>query len=157
VPRSQAAGDVFKDPDPVLHEPEERRVPGELVAVRDTTAPNDRAQRQHDQTHVVAAADPQPYTQGSRRAAHVPRPVSGHRRVHGNAHQARRGAGQCAGETVAQPPCVLAMTTDVGRDSGSRLGVDERRPTCSVLAKNQPENGRGKKPMGFFLCTNNYY
>jgi len=44
--------------------------------------------------------------------------------VHGNAHQARRGPGQRAGETVAQPPGVLAMTANVSRGCGSRLGVD---------------------------------
>lgn len=44
--------------------------------------------------------------------------------MHGNAHQARRGPGQRAGETLAQPPGVLAMTANVGRGCGSRLGVD---------------------------------
>lgn len=58
VSRSQAAGDVLEDPDPVLHEPEECRVPGEPVAVRHATTPDDSAQWQHDQAHVVAAADP---------------------------------------------------------------------------------------------------
>lgn len=141
MPRSQAAGDVLEDPDPVLHEPEERRVPGEPVAVRHATAPDDRAQRQHDQAHVVAAADPQPHTQGGRRAAHVPRPARGHGRVHGNAHQARRGPGQRAGETFAQPPGVLAMTANVGRGRGSRLGMSMRRSS----GRRTTENGRGGK------------
>lgn len=96
MPRSQAAGDVLENPDPVLHEPEERRVPGEPVAVRHATAPDDRAQRQHDQAHVVAAANSEPHTQGGRRSTHVPRPPCGHGCVHGNAHQARRGPGQRA-------------------------------------------------------------
>jgi len=96
VPRSQAAGDVLEDFDPVLHEPEERRVPGEPVAVCHATAPDDCAQRQHDQAHVVTASDSQPHTQGGRRSAHVPWPPCGHGCVHGDAHQARRGPGQRA-------------------------------------------------------------
>lgn len=115
MPRGQAAGDVVENPHPVLHEPEERRVPGEPVAVRDPTAPHDRAQRQHDQAHVVAAADAQPHSQGDGRAAHVPWPVGGHGRVHRDADQARGGSGQRAGQAVAQPPGVLAVTIGQGR------------------------------------------
>lgn len=114
MPRSQAAGDVLENPDPVLHEPEESRVPGEPVTVRDAIAQDDRAQRQHDQAHVVAAADPESHTQGDRRAAHVPRAADRHGRVYRDAHQARRRAGQRAGETPAQSPGVLAMTVEHG-------------------------------------------
>lgn len=110
MPGGQATGDVVEDPDPVLYEPEQSGVPDEPVAVRHATAPNDRAQRQHDAAHVVAAADAQPRAQGHGRAAHVPRPSRGHGRMHGNADQARRGPGQRAGQAVTQPPGVLAVT-----------------------------------------------
>lgn len=64
MPRSQAASDVLENPDPVLHEPEKPGIPSKPVAVCHATAQDDRAQRQHDQAHVVSAADPKPNTQG---------------------------------------------------------------------------------------------
>lgn len=126
VSGSQAAGDVLEDPDPVLYEPEEPGVPGEPLAMRDATAPHDRAQRKHDQAHVVAPADAEPHTQGHRRPAHIPRAARRHGRVHGNADQARRRVGERAGQTVAQSQGVLAMTTVNGRESSSR--PDNCRP-----------------------------
>lgn len=101
VPGSQAAGDVIQDPDSVLHEPEGRGVPSELVAVRDATAPHDRAQRQYDQAHVVTAADAQPHTQGDGRVAYVSRAADRRGRVHGDTDQARGRTGQRAGQTIA--------------------------------------------------------
>lgn len=133
MPRSQAAGDVFENPDPVLHEPEKPRVPGEPVAVRDATAQDDRAQRKHDQTHVVAAPDPESHTQGHRRAAHVPRAADRHGRVYRDAHQARRRIGQRAGETLAQPPGILAVTVENGSGTLLRMRARESRPTIVLL------------------------
>lgn len=129
MPGSQAAGDVFEDPDPVLHEPEEPGIPGEPLAVRHATAQDDRAQREHDQAHVVAATDPESHTQGHRRPAHVSRAARGHGRVHGNADQARRRVGERAGQTVAQPQGVFAMTTVNGRRPSS--SPDRCRPLSS--------------------------
>lgn len=110
VPGGAAAGHVVQGADPVLHEPQEPGVPVEPVAVCDAAAPDDRAQRQHDQAHGVAAPDAQSHTEGDGRAAHVPRAAGRHGRVHGDADPARGGAGQRAGQAVAQPPGVLAMT-----------------------------------------------
>lgn len=117
--RSQAAGHVLENPDPVLHEPEKPGIPGQPDAVRDATAQDDRAQRQHDQAHVVSAADPQSNIEGHRRVAHVPRSSGGHGRVHGDAYQTRGRVGKRVGETVAQSEGVLAMTLDYSQDTGN--------------------------------------
>lgn len=128
MPGSPTAGDLLQDPDPVLHEPEEPGVPGEPVPVRHATAPDDRAQRQHGQTHVVAATDAQSHTQGGRRAVHVPRSARGHGRAHRDAHPTRGGPGQRAGEAAAQPSGVLAMTVKLAVGPGRRPRHRRRVP-----------------------------
>lgn len=101
MPRSQAIGDILENLDPVLHEPEKLRIPGKPVAVRDTTAQDDRTQRKHDQAYVIAVTDPEPHTEGDRRATHLPRSTERYGRVHRVTHKTRRRVSQRAGKTLA--------------------------------------------------------